>query len=81
MLNRFIQVVSGQDKYNRPGQPLDAIPIIVYHRIDNSGAQYSTTVSLFAEEMKYLHDNGFKVTSMATLVYNNVTNSFYLKNS
>jgi hypothetical protein len=29
MLNRFIQVVSCQDKYNRPGQPLDAIPIIV----------------------------------------------------
>jgi hypothetical protein len=78
MLDRFIQVVSGQDKYNRPGQQLDAIPKIVYHRIDNCGAQYSTTVSLFAEEMKYLHDNAFKVTSMAALVYNNVTNSFYL---
>ncbi|MRN41372.1 MAG: polysaccharide deacetylase family protein [Nitrosopumilales archaeon] len=81
MLNRFIQVVSGQDKYNRPGQSLDAIPIIVYHRIDNSGAQYSTTVSFFAEEMKYLHDNGFKVINMAALVYNNVTNSLNFKNS
>ena len=81
MLNRFIQVVGGQDKYNRPGQPLEVIPIIVYHRIDNSGAQYRTTVSLFSEEMKYLHDNGFKVINMAALVYNNVTNSFHLKNS
>ncbi|MDQ6668229.1 MAG: hypothetical protein M3Y53_08405 [Thermoproteota archaeon] len=51
MLNRFIQVVSGQDKYNRPGQPLDAIPIIIYHWIDNSGVQYSNMISLFAEEM------------------------------
>jgi Polysaccharide deacetylase len=81
MLNRFIQVVSGQEKYNRPGQPVDAIPIVVYHRIDNSRAPYSTTVSLFIEEMKYLYNNGFKVINMADLVYNNGTNSFYLKNS
>ena len=81
MLNRFIQVVSGEDKYNRPGQPVDAIPIVVYHRIDNSRAPYSTTVSLFTAEMKYLHDNGFKVVNMADLVYVNATNSFYLKNS
>jgi peptidoglycan/xylan/chitin deacetylase (PgdA/CDA1 family) len=77
MLNRFIQVVSGEDKYNRPGQPVDAIPIIVYHRIDNSRAPYSTTVTLFTAEMRYLHDNGFKVVTMADLVYDNATNSFY----
>ena len=81
MLNRFIQVVSGEDRYNRPGQPIDAIPIVVYHRIDNSRAPYSTTVSLFTAEMKYLYDNGFKVVNMANLVYDNATNSFYLKNS
>ena len=46
MLHRFIQVVNGQEKYNKLGQPADATPIIVYHRIDNSGARYSTTVSL-----------------------------------
>jgi peptidoglycan/xylan/chitin deacetylase (PgdA/CDA1 family) len=80
MLNRFIQVVSGQDKYNIPGQSVDAIPIVVYHRVDNSRAPYSTTVSLFTQEMKYLHDNGFKVINMADLAYNNTTNSFYLKN-
>jgi hypothetical protein len=81
MLDRFIQVVSGQEKYNRPGQPVDAIPIVVYHRIDNSRAPYSTTVPLFFEEMKYLHNNGYKVIDMDDLAYNNNTNSFYLKNT
>jgi hypothetical protein len=84
MLDRFIQVVNSQDKYNNnnlPEQTVEAIPIIVYHRIDNSGAPYSTNVSLFAEEMKYLHDNGFKVINLDGLVYDNSTNSFYLKNS
>ena len=80
MLHRFIQVVNGQDKYNMRGQPADAIPIIVYHRIDNSGDRYSTTVSLFASEMQYLHDNGFHVINMTDLIYNNVTNSFHLNN-
>jgi hypothetical protein len=80
MLHRFIQVVNGQNKYNKPGQPVDAIPIIVYHRIDNSGARYSTTVSLFAAEMQYLHDNDFHVISMTDILYDNVTNSFYLNN-
>jgi peptidoglycan/xylan/chitin deacetylase (PgdA/CDA1 family) len=79
MLNRFIQVVNSQEKYNEPGKPIDAIPIIVYHRIDNSKAPYSTTVSLFAAEMKYLHDNHFSVIGMANMAYDNVTNSFYLK--
>jgi len=89
MLDRFIEVVNSQEQYNNkviPGQAVEegaveAIPIIVYHRIDNSGAQYSTNVYLFAEEMKYLHDNGFKLISLTDLVYDNDTNSFYLKNS
>ena len=47
MLDRFIEVVNSQKQYNKvlPGQAVEegaveAIPIIVYHRIDNSGAQY-----------------------------------------
>jgi len=80
MLHRFIQVVEGQQKYNnRLGQSVDAIPIIVYHRIDNSRARYSTTIPLFAAEMQYLHDNGFHVINMTSLVYNNLTNSFSLQ--
>jgi hypothetical protein len=80
LLQRFIQVVNSQLKYNKQGQPAEAIPIIYYHRIDNSGALYSTHSSLFAEEMEYLHDNDFKVIRMDDLVYDNATNWFYLKN-
>ena len=80
MLHRFIQIVNGQDKYNKPGQSTDAIPIIVYHRIDNSGARYSTNESLFAAEMQYLHDNDFHVISVTDIIYDNSTNSFYLNN-
>jgi hypothetical protein len=80
MLHRFIQVVSGQDRYNNPGKPVDVIPIIIYHRIDNSGARYSAHVSLFAAEMQYLHDNDFHVISMTNINYDNATNSFYLNN-
>lgn len=89
MLHIFIKVVNSQEKYdnNLPVQatPLEAavqaIPIIVYHRIDNSGDPYSTSISLFADEMKYLHDNGFKVINLDDLVYDNSTSSFYFKNS
>ena len=86
MFARFIQVVNSQDKYNKPlltGQisvTPKAIPITIYHRIDNSGAPYGPTVNLFAKEMKYLHDSGFKVISLANFLYDNATNSFYLKN-
>jgi peptidoglycan/xylan/chitin deacetylase (PgdA/CDA1 family) len=80
LLQRFIQVVNSQLKYNKQGKAAEAIPIIYYHRIDNSGALYSTHPSLFAAEMKYLHDNNFKVIRLDDLVYNNATNSFYLKN-
>jgi hypothetical protein len=72
MLHRFIQVVDGQQKYNnRLGQLVDAIPIIIYYRIDDSSARYSTTIPLFAE-MQYLHDNSFHVINMTSLVYNNL---------
>ena len=84
MLDRFIQVIDSRDQYNKqPGRKpvVEAIPIIIYHRIGNSGAPYSTKLSLFAEEMRYLYDNDFKVVSLGDLVYDNNTNSFYLKNS
>jgi hypothetical protein len=84
MFNRFVEVVDSQDKYNGflPGQKsaiIQAIPIIIYHRVDNSEEPYSTTISLFNKEMKYLHDNGFRVISLADLAYDNNTNFFYLK--
>ena len=47
MLHRFIKVVNSQEKYDNnlarqttAAETVEAIPIIVYHRIDNSGASY-----------------------------------------
>jgi hypothetical protein len=44
-----------------------AIPIIVYHSVDFKTSDYNTNVSLFAKEMNYLHDNGFRVIAWQTL--------------
>ena len=63
MLDRFIEVVNSQSTYNTDGT-INAIPIIIWHRIDNSGEgdpeQYATTIDLFEKEIKYLHDNALK---------------------
>ena len=67
MLKEFIKTVNSQAKYNGNGQ-ISAIPIIIYHRIDNSGTEYSTSIRLFNEEMKYLHDNGFKLILILELM-------------
>jgi hypothetical protein len=38
------------------------------------------TVPLFAQEMQYLHDYGFKVLVLNQLGYDITTNVFYVKN-
>ncbi len=48
---------------------IDAIPIIAYHDIDYAKAIDSTDINLFNQEMKYLHDNGFKVIPMSDIGY------------
>ena len=82
MLDRFIEVVNSQSTYNTDGT-INAIPIIIWHRIDNSGVgdpeQYATTIDLFEKEIKYLHDNGFKVLTMADIGYDENSNYLYLK--
>ncbi len=37
------------------------------------------TLSLFNEEMKYLHDNGYKVLTFSDLGFDNKTNYLYVK--
>jgi peptidoglycan/xylan/chitin deacetylase (PgdA/CDA1 family) len=84
-LDNFIQIVNSESKYNRNGI-INAIPIIVYHQIGSEGRGIvnggvegsSTDVSLFAQEMKFLHDNGFTVLTMANLRYNQNDNSLYI---
>jgi peptidoglycan/xylan/chitin deacetylase (PgdA/CDA1 family) len=82
MLNRFIEVVNSQSVYNTNGT-INAIPIIIWHRVDNSGEDdpevYATSIDLFEKEIKYLYDNGFKVLTMVDLGYDENGNYLYLK--
>jgi peptidoglycan/xylan/chitin deacetylase (PgdA/CDA1 family) len=82
MFNRFVEVVNSASMYNTDGT-INAIPILIWHRIDNSGEGdpqvYATTIDLFEKEIKYLHDNGFKVLTMADIGYDTNSNYLYLK--
>jgi peptidoglycan/xylan/chitin deacetylase (PgdA/CDA1 family) len=75
----FIKVVNSQSKYNSGGV-INAIPLITFHDVDLATDQpYITNVGLFDQLMKYLHDNGFKVLTMANLGYNTASNSVYIQ--
>jgi peptidoglycan/xylan/chitin deacetylase (PgdA/CDA1 family) len=82
MFDRFVEVVNSPSRYNTDGT-IHAIPIVIWHRIDNSGEGdpkvYATTPDLFQKEINYLHDNGFKVLTMADLGYDENSNYLYLK--
>jgi peptidoglycan/xylan/chitin deacetylase (PgdA/CDA1 family) len=85
MFDKFVQKINGQTAFNSNGK-INAIPIVTYHNLTNSMQDYNSmsstlTVSLFAQEMKYLHDNGFKVLVLNQLGYDTKYNAFYLKNS
>ncbi|HET7390105.1 MAG TPA: hypothetical protein VFJ51_04715, partial [Nitrososphaeraceae archaeon] len=75
----FVHEVNFQDKYNKVNGPILAVPIVAYHMIDNTKAPYSTDVTLFDQEMKYLHDNGFKVLTVNDLGYDTKNNFLYIK--
>ncbi len=67
MLQRFIDVVESQSKYN-DGEDIGAIPIIIYHDVDTTSGFYTTSFELFKSEMKYLKDNDFMVISLLDLI-------------
>jgi hypothetical protein len=56
-----------------------AVPIIGYHSVDINRTRDSTDVSLFAKEMKYLHDNGFKVLTVRDLGYDKQNQVLYIR--
>ena len=58
---------------------INAIPIIAYHNIQDANLRGSTGVALFSEEMKYLHDNNFRVIRVSDLGFNQTTNNLYVK--
>ena len=79
MVDKFIRVVNSQTKYNNAGT-IKAIPIIIYHRVgDNKEGIYNIDMKQFDTQMKYLHDNGYKVLTMADLGYNEQGNYLYIK--
>jgi peptidoglycan/xylan/chitin deacetylase (PgdA/CDA1 family) len=84
MFVKFVTAVNSQSSYNKDGI-VRAIPIIIYHIIVNypdlsdSNRPIDTTLNLFDAEMKYLHDNGFKVITMSDLGYDTNSKSLYIK--
>ena len=63
---------------------INAIPILTYHDLtynmqDYNKAATTITVQLFDQEMRYLHDNGFKVLLLNQFGFNPTNSVFYLK--
>jgi peptidoglycan/xylan/chitin deacetylase (PgdA/CDA1 family) len=78
IFSRFVELVNSQLSFNKNGV-INAVPIIGYHDIDNNQTITSTDVNLFDAEMKYLHDNGFKILTMSDLGYDEKSNYLYIK--
>jgi peptidoglycan/xylan/chitin deacetylase (PgdA/CDA1 family) len=81
LFQKFVAQVNSQTAYNNKKGFTDAIPIVAYHSIDDSKGPSSTDVNLFASEMKYLYDNGFRVIPMSDLRYDQITNYMYIRNN
>src|ERR1700739_3571200 len=77
----FVDEVNIQDKYNKVNGPILSVPIVAYHMIDNNKTPYSTDITLFDREIKYLHDNRFKVLTVNDLGYDTKNNFLYIKPS
>ena len=81
LFKQFVQVVNSQSKYNEGGT-IKAVPIIIYHRAgDTQVVDYNTDPKLFEKEMKYLHDNNFRVITMKDLAFNTKSNYLYIKSN
>jgi peptidoglycan/xylan/chitin deacetylase (PgdA/CDA1 family) len=76
----FVQAVNNQTAYNGNGT-IGAIPIVAYHNIAEITPSSSgdTDLALFAKEMEYLHDNGFKIIRVTDIGYDDKTQDLYIK--
>jgi hypothetical protein len=81
MLETFIEVANSQDEFNSEGKTATALPIIMWHKIEDTPDPYCTSLALFDLEMKYLHDNGFSVLTMADLEFDKNTNTLRVINN
>jgi hypothetical protein len=77
----FIQEVNSPIIYNiNTDERINAIPIIAYHDVEiNKQMSYNPDVNLFAQEMKYLHDQGFEVIRLSDLRCDSNTNLLCIK--
>ena len=73
MFSQFVAVVNSQNEFNKDGV-INAIPVIGYHEIIPAYTDVSYTnkssdipLDLFEAEMKYLHDNDFRVITFYDL--------------
>ena len=75
----FVKIVNSQNSYNQNGKT-NAVPLITFHNVAlTTNHRYYTNAGLFDQLMKYLHDNGFRVLSMANLGYDTRSNTLYIK--
>jgi len=76
--SEFVTEVNRESQFNA-NETVRAIPIIVYHDVGFNENQYNTDPDLFAKEMDYLSQNGFRVVTMADLGYDAKNNYLYVK--
>ncbi|MFZ0895232.1 MAG: polysaccharide deacetylase family protein [Candidatus Nitrosopolaris sp.] len=85
----FGQILDSQSNYNKGNGIISlsgignnvggAVPLITFHNVRPvNNVPYTTNVGVFAELMKYLHDNGYKVLDMANLRYDTKSNVFHI---
>lgn len=84
----FVEFVESQTQYNKlkdsgignDSTSILAIPIIVYHNVaESSEGKLTISTDLFDREIKYLHDNNFRLITMSDLGYNYGSNFLYIK--
>lgn len=78
LFDEFVRLVEAQRQYNEKAGKIVAVPIIGFHKIDNS-SKYDTSIKLFDKEMNYLYTNGFNVLTLTDLGYDEEANHFYIK--
>lgn len=80
----FVRTLNSQSNYNKANGITSlsgivnnaAVPLITFHNVRPvNNVPYTTNVGVFAELMKYLHDNGYKVLDMASLRYDTKANT------
>jgi len=78
MFSDFVKIVNSQSKYNNGGT-ISAVSLVTFHNVRPvNNVPYTTNVGVFAELMKYLHDNGYKVLDMTNLRYDTKGNTLHI---